>query len=171
MKIRKGFVSNSSSSSFLVAFDKVPESVDELKTMLFDDEETYANPWYDPEYDKVEGWPAQKVAETVWEDLQEMKPLNEAEIVGEINGGHFPNYPDPDWSARGETDEERRAFWKQYRDEVHAAAQKCYEDHRLKFDGYTVYVFEYSDNDSGYSSALEHGNLFRKLPHLRISHH
>lgn len=35
MKIRNGFVSNSSSSSFVVAFPKKPETVEEVKDMLF----------------------------------------------------------------------------------------------------------------------------------------
>lgn len=39
MKIRNGFVSNSSSSSFLVPFDKVPESLEELKNLMFPDKE------------------------------------------------------------------------------------------------------------------------------------
>ena len=44
MKIRNGFVSNSSSSSFVVAFDKKPETVEELKKLLFGEEEVYGNP-------------------------------------------------------------------------------------------------------------------------------
>ncbi len=39
MKIRNGFVSNSSSSSFLVAFDKVPEKLEEVKNLMFPDKE------------------------------------------------------------------------------------------------------------------------------------
>ena len=34
-----------------------------------------------------------------------------------------------------------------------------------------LYIFEYSDNDGSYSSALEHGDLFAKLKHVRISKH
>ena len=35
MKIRSGFVSNSSSSSFIVVFDEAPKSASHLKDMMF----------------------------------------------------------------------------------------------------------------------------------------
>jgi hypothetical protein len=35
MKLRKGFVSNSSSSSFIVVFPKKPDTVEELYDMMF----------------------------------------------------------------------------------------------------------------------------------------
>ncbi|KKK77527.1 hypothetical protein LCGC14_2852710, partial [marine sediment metagenome] len=57
MKIRQGFISNSSSSSFIVAFPKIPKNQNELQTMLFGDKESYGTPW--------QNWPAQQVASTV----------------------------------------------------------------------------------------------------------
>lgn len=39
MKIRSGFVSNSSSNSFIVIFPTEPKSVDDVKNFLFDKED------------------------------------------------------------------------------------------------------------------------------------
>lgn len=39
MKIRSGFVSNSSSSSFVIAIDKLPESADEVRGLFFGDKQ------------------------------------------------------------------------------------------------------------------------------------
>ena len=41
MKIRLGYVSNSSSSSFIVAWDKKPESIEEVKNILFGDAKSH----------------------------------------------------------------------------------------------------------------------------------
>lgn len=35
----------------------------------------------------------------------------------------------------------------------------------------SVYIFSYADEDGSYGSALEHGELFNKLKHIRISKH
>lgn len=53
MKIRNGFVSNSSSSSFIVSFDKKPSSAEELREILFGDKE-YIEHRYDL-FDKLDG--------------------------------------------------------------------------------------------------------------------
>ena len=45
MKIRRGFVSNSSSSSFVVAWAKKPESEEEIRKALFGNETEYPNPF------------------------------------------------------------------------------------------------------------------------------
>lgn len=45
MKTRTGFVSNSSSSSFVTAWPKKPKTVDAMNTMLFGDSKEYANPY------------------------------------------------------------------------------------------------------------------------------
>jgi hypothetical protein len=45
MKIRQGFVSNSSSSSFVIAWSKKPETVEEMSNFLFGENKEYPNPY------------------------------------------------------------------------------------------------------------------------------
>ena len=45
MKIRNGFVSNSSSSSFIVAFPEKPKSAEHVRKMMFGDETDFPNPY------------------------------------------------------------------------------------------------------------------------------
>lgn len=56
MKIRQGFVSNSSSSSFVVGFYRKPKDVAELQQLLFQEDQIYPHPYDD------EGIPVEKVA-------------------------------------------------------------------------------------------------------------
>jgi DUF438 domain-containing protein len=41
MKTRKGFISNSSSSSFIILLPKKPESSDELRSMIFKEDNIF----------------------------------------------------------------------------------------------------------------------------------
>ena len=66
MKRREGFISNSSSSSFLVAFDKIPTSVEELQKMLFGDYERYG--YYEKSYSTKE------ISEIVFKDMKKEVP-------------------------------------------------------------------------------------------------
>ncbi len=65
MKIRNGFVSNSSSSSFVVAFPKKPKSAEDVHKMMFDGKEGKIQP-----YDFVDGLSYSQIAERVWNDLK-----------------------------------------------------------------------------------------------------
>ena len=69
MKIRNGFVSNSSSSSFLVAFDKLPEDVYALHKLLFEGRHYIEPPdkWGDPESVAINSFDA---ALDIWKEIQ-----------------------------------------------------------------------------------------------------
>jgi len=60
MKIRNGFVSNSSSSSFIVVWDKKPQSIDEIKNILFGELESFSV--YGDSIDTI------KLSETIFND-------------------------------------------------------------------------------------------------------
>jgi hypothetical protein len=80
MKIRNGFVSNSSSSSFIVAFKRLPETVEELKEMLFGDNNFVS--FYDEKASALE------VASRVFNDLaKQAKDLSVSEVIDRAASG------------------------------------------------------------------------------------
>ena len=121
MKIRTGFVSNSSSSSFIVAFAKVPESVDELKVLLFGEGEWFQHPHEDERLSTAE------VAATVWRDIEGKQPMTDEAVREEMDTGHiyeigrtgYPEYPCCDAPI-----EECRAQWEAWDAEHRAVTGK-----------------------------------------------
>ena len=67
MKIRRGFVSNSSSSSFVIAFDHKPKSVEDLKEMMFGKQEWHYTGIYGTGEKDIT---TQRIAEAVFKDIE-----------------------------------------------------------------------------------------------------
>jgi len=159
VKIRNGFVSNSSSSNFIVVFDKKPKSQDDLKKKLFPNQDVFPNPY--PEFQDPKSWPTAQVVATIWEMIKEQKPNNKEAILDAISQGYYEGYPEMDLLKQGDFDEFEKA-WK-------AGAEKLAK--RFYLPNKFVYVFSFSDNDGEYWSALEHGDTFENVKHIRISCH
>ena len=166
MKIRNGFVSNSSSSSFIVAFKKVPKSVAEMQKMLFGKQLYYQNPYYDPEYkDGSEpSWYAEEVSARVFRDI--LEPISIKELASHFSGYIMDSYA-PDRDSFPQDCDGHDQWWKAMEEYSIKAAESFVKNN----PGAKFYEFEYSDNDGPFDTALEHGNLFERLPHVTISNH
>jgi len=155
MKTRNGFVSNSSSSSFIVGFKEIPKSVEELQKLLFGDSCCIA-----AYGDTVS---AKHAAEFIFGDLQRQKPSSPEDVVKEVQGGYFPGYPNMNYGKDNDWD----AFWQLCSEKGQEVAQKFLNEN----PDCTFFVFSYGDNGGNFEATLEHGNTFKNLPHLHISHH
>lgn len=181
MKVRLGFVSNSSSSAFIVAFPHIPKSAKDVKQILFGDKTVFPKPYADGTY------ATSTIAKTVWEDIKAQKPNQVNEIHEAIRRGWFEGQPDhetykiPPKPQPTEVQVDNTVVlkarirqeydWKKYEADCDKIADKIADDFMHKWNSRPIYVFKYSDNDGEYGSTMEHGGVFDNLPHKQISYH
>lgn len=175
MKKRHGFVSNSSSSSFIVIFPRKPTSQKELHEMLFPHKEEVLPSPYDSN-----DVPSKVVSEIVWDDMKDKLSFPVEAIPEELASGWFEGQPNMNaynlFGGRTEKEREQAELeWKRFDADTTRAAQTVSNEFLSKhFDKNAenvIFQFSYSDNDGHIGSVMEHGGTFNALPHLRISHH
>ena len=106
MKERDGFVSNSSSSSFLIGLFRKPRSAEELKRWLFGGMDYIQ--WYDWGYKTID------IAKVIFKDLKGKYPIRaKARMIREITAGYFPGMPDT-WRKKRPSDKLEDQFYKSF---------------------------------------------------------
>ena len=199
MKTRTGFVSNSSSSSFIIGLSNEPSCVEDVHKELFDTDEVRE---LEALYDGDDTYTTLDVAQQVYNDVSEKAytTINTGKnaILENIKSGWFEGMPDYNYydaestkfrrKYREETGEEihydktPKDIWKKYqniqkkeseerRKELDKAADRLFEKHRDKFSDKKIYFLSYSDNDGSFQSFMEHGGIFNNIPNITISNH
>ncbi|MFA5135247.1 MAG: hypothetical protein WC505_05715 [Patescibacteria group bacterium] len=200
MKIRTGFVSNSSSSSFIVIFPHDPTSAADVMEMMFGAEDMTR---YDLSPDRI--------AQRVWQDIEWNRNdpdnaetmreqafsgncgVDDSDILFEMLGPE-PDRNDPRWSewkrcrhdpwsmyvgsviraVLGRRDENTSAEKQQERFDTEMSMYNAYHDKvkaRLEAEIAERKYYVFEYGDENGDGALEHSDIFSHLPHWQISHH
>jgi hypothetical protein len=194
MKIRSGFVSNSSSSSFIVGIPKkLPATPESMAKLMFGT--TKEVDYYDHKRDAVD------IAKRVLDDIQNgnAKKLTKKRAMKALQSGYYPGSPDF-WSRKDRLSEKIRDSYREATGKepcdptADASVKKQYyaatelerkEDQRIADVAATAFIsafwpnikkakataYEFSYGDESGDGALEHGEIFRNFPHVRISKH
>lgn len=188
MKIRQGFVSNSSSSSFIVGFNKKPKTIGQLFDLMFPKYyEGHVINYYDTQI------PVSFVIDRVWHDMSKQLTTKQvkqyiedyASTEAHIEVMHADTFYQEEskiyskfFLLFGEKYGENQDFKDQIK-KIKEAEDLIIKENMVKYveearrilDGKKCFFFEYSDNESKEESVLEHGDVFRNVPHITINNH
>ena len=100
MKIRNGFVSNSSSSSFIIGVPKdIAEDKEKLHQYMFGNNEIYPNPnvW---DSNDTYGWPAHEVVDIVFNDIHKEGSIDCDRMLEAYTNGYTDIYEQAEGEVR-----------------------------------------------------------------------
>ena len=179
MKIRTGFVSNSSSSSFVVAFPHNPKSVADLKQMMFGKQEWHYAGIYGSKNSDVS---TQQIAESVFADIK--RKATKKQVYESIRNGWFKPYIIPEMfpghhmsetshlSFQNEDErKEIQRIWKEDEEINDKRANAIADGFVRAYDDKYIVVLSYCDEEGGWQSILEHSDIFYRLNHIITSYH
>jgi len=179
MKIRTGFVSNSSSSSFVVALPHKPKDVEDLKKMLFGKQEWFYKGYsYNDEDTDVS---TQELAESVFRKVGKkatIKEMVESIVHGWFGGwyglpGHYRCDEDPNCEKIDYNDPKRmeklEKQWAIEEKENKKRAKDIMDSFRKMNEDKYIVVMSFSDNDG--EEVEEHAGIFERVEHIRTSYH
>lgn len=191
MKTRNGFVSNSSSSSFIVGIDPECKTFEEwCEKGIFNWEGLFKNDGtkinlddQEPEYTAT----YHKCLKYIWDDIHEKKPceLNKIEkyLVERTKSGTQPDtsiftytfvdtFCDPHNHGYNFEDNEREKVIKKMESAGRTWNTLMVQSPvREMNEQYLLYKISYSDNDGEFMNQMEHGDHWKMIPCIIISEH
>ena len=190
MKTRNGFVSNSSSSSFIVGIDKECKTFEDwCENGLFNWEGLFKNDEKINLDDREREYPItyRECLKRIWDDVCSKKScdLNKLEkyLVSYTKGGTRPDTSmftytfvdtccDPHNHGNNFESDEREKIVKRME-----SAGRTWNTLMVKSliremnDRYVLYNISYSDNDGEFMNQMEHGDHWKMVPCIVISNH
>lgn len=153
MKKRQGFVSNSSSSSFIVAFPNISGDYNNFDTKI------------------LKHW-SPKVTRQVWHDILSQlgeKAFSEKEFSSCLTGLFYSETYDE--LEKQYPTKQRLALFELVGEKVREKALDRWTKFKKENPDTSIFLFEYEDGNGEFFSYMEHGGIFDHLPNIRISHH
>jgi len=180
MKIRLGYVSNSSASSFIVAFSHKPKNIEEVREMLFGQQEWHYNSCaYN---DKNKDVSTRVIAEHVFNKIN--KKATKQEMLDSIQHGWFDYYMFPEMfpghysnsdktmklSYQNKDDrKEMERLWAEADVINENRARSISEAFRMGHKDDYIVVMTFADEDG--EAIEEHSGIFKRVDHIRTSYH
>ena len=172
MKIRTGFISNSSSSSFIVVFPKKPQSADEVREMMFGEKEYW------------KGESTKTIAEIVYREINHKEDpalMNKRKLFDFLLGTtgieeyeeefDYVEFPEEELKALNIQINEKK--WQKVIKNLAKLLDRAADEaaKELFTDDTIICKFQYGDESGGIWGFMEHSDIFHNLPHIRINHH
>ena len=176
MITRSGFVSNSSSSSFIVAFPKRDSfTQEEIYNLLspnhdirsdMDDQTTLIDSWYNEDYTKHTD---EDVVNRVIYDLR--SPAKESDIMEHMKNLHSEYETWKKFNHIKDWDERQKLVDQVSMEAAIPDLEKLKRSAGQQFgeNNFDLYIFRYADDEG--EGWLEHSGIFDALPYRRISYH
>jgi hypothetical protein len=147
VKTRRGLVSNSSNSSFLLFLKKKPRTKKEVKKLLFLNQKRFKNPYYSKRIeDSSKSWSTDEIAGII------LKNMNKGGVITKK-------------TARKVLSGRDSSEW------IICPKDLVYDIEEGLLDSEYIIHLNYSDKDGEIQCALKHGDAFKRVPHIKISEH
>ncbi len=182
MKIRTGFVSNSSSSNFIVAFPHKPKSVEDVKEMMFGKQE-----WHFVDFYGGKGICevlTKDIAKSVFSDIEGRKKATKKQMIKSLKEGNFEYYIDEEilpgqysnWEDVCKLDykTEHEKIWSLFEEADKINDQRVaeiVEVFMIESKGQWITTLCYSDEEGQWGGIMEHTNIFNRLDCVKTNCH